>query len=206
MNDESTLPDDPIELFESWFDQARGAGVPLCHAVCLATASTDGRPSARMVLFQGIEHGRLRFFTDYRSRKAGELERRPAAAMVFYWQPLDRQVRIEGSVERLSTESSDRYFSSRPRGSRISAWASIQSAEIEDRSRLENQWAEVEQRFAGGEVTRPPHWGGYGLLPERFEFWQGRDNRLHDRGVYLADQVVGETPVSAQSRRAEQDT
>jgi pyridoxamine 5'-phosphate oxidase len=137
-----------------------------------------------MVLFQGIDDGRLCFFTDYRSRKARELDRSPGAAMVFYWQPLDRQVRIEGTVSRLSRESSDLYFSSRPRGSRVSAWASTQSAEIRNRSSLEERWTEVEERFRGRDVSRPPHWGGYGLQPARFEFWQGRDNRLHDRIVY----------------------
>lgn len=178
------LPDDPLVLFEAWYQEARAAAVPLCHAVCLATTSDEGLPSARMVLFQGIAKGRLTFFTDYRSRKARELESKRVAAMVFYWHAQDRQVRIEGTVERLSAESSDRYFMSRPRGSRVSAWASSQSATIESRSVLERRWAEVEVQFRDADVVRPPHWGGYGLLPERFEFWQGRDDRLHDRVAF----------------------
>jgi pyridoxamine 5'-phosphate oxidase len=175
---------DPLELFEAWFDQARSADVPLCHAVCLATVSEAGTPSARMVLFQGVADGRLRFFTDYRSRKARELTRNPAAAMVFHWQALDRQVRVEGQVDRLSGEASDEYFGTRPRGSRISAWASTQSAEVDSRRALERAWSDVEARFDGRDVSRPDHWGGYGLAPDRFEFWQGRDNRLHDRLVF----------------------
>lgn len=184
MSDRENGAIEPLELFRSWFADAHAAAIPLSHSVCLATATPEGDPSARMVLFRGFEGERICFFTDYRSRKARDLDRNPRAALVFFWQPLDRQVRIEGTVQRLSTAASDGYFASRPRGSRVSAWASHQSADIDDRSVLEASWTEVERRFRGREIPRPPHWGGYGLLPARFEFWQGRDNRLHDRIVY----------------------
>lgn len=176
----------PIELFEQWFAAARAAGVDEPEAVCLATASADGAPSARMVLFRGIEDGCPTFFTNYSSRKGRELAENPRAALVFYWKPLDRQVRIEGPVARLSPELSDRYFASRSRASRISAWTSRQSEPIESRAALEARRAETEHRFSQGEVPRPEFWGGYALRPLRFEFWVGRPHRFHDRFAFLA--------------------
>ncbi len=176
--------EDPIAGFRDWFRQAEEAGGPLPERVCLATVGPDGAPSARMVLFKGLEDGTFRFFTDFRSRKASELRANPAAALVFYWHALGRQVRVEGRVEPLDEAASDDYFRSRPRGSRISAWASHQSREIADRSLLEREWARVEERFRGQEVERPPHWGGFGLRPSRVEFWQQREDRFHDRIVF----------------------
>jgi pyridoxamine 5'-phosphate oxidase len=173
--------DDPLQSFEAWYRSALEGGVALPEAVCLATAAADAAPSARMVLFRGIERGRFLFFTDYRSRKARELDANPRAALVFHWQAIQRQVRVEGTVERLAGADSDRYFLSRHRGSRISAWASQQSAPVEDRETLERRRIAIERRFRDREVTRPESWGGYGLLPSRVEFWIGREHRLHDR-------------------------
>lgn len=177
--------DDPIESFQSWFREAVEAAVPLPDRVCLATVSPVGAPSARMVLFKGIENGRFRFFTDLRSRKAEELRANPEAALVFYWHTLGRQIRVEGTVAPLDDAASDAYFLSRARGSRISAWASHQSREIADRAVLERSRAEQEERFRGREVTRPPHWGGFDLQPRRIEFWRERQDRLHDRLVFI---------------------
>jgi pyridoxamine 5'-phosphate oxidase len=174
----------PIDVLREWQQRAIRAGIALADAVCLATSTPDGAPSARMVLMRGIEDGRLVFFTDYRSRKACELEGNPRAAMVIHWAPLGRQVRVEGTVRRLASAASDRYFLSRPRGSRISAWASEQSAPVEDRETLERQRATVERRFEGRDVHRPGHWGGYALEPTRVEFWSERDDRFHDRLVF----------------------
>jgi pyridoxamine 5'-phosphate oxidase len=176
--------DDPLASFRVWYRAAEDAGLALPERVCLATASPDGAPSARMVLFKGLEGGRFQFFTDYRSRKARELDANPRAALVFYWHELNQQVRVEGAVERLGAEESDAYFLSRPRGSRLSACVSQQSAEIASRDALERRRAELEQQFRDREVTRPEHWGGYGLDPSRIEFWRHRDDRLHDRLVY----------------------
>lgn len=177
--------DDPLESFRSWIREAEAAGAPLPDRACLATVSADGAPSARMVLFRGIEDGRFRFFTDFRSRKATELQANPAAALVFYWNALGRQVRVEGTAARLDDDASDAYFGSRPRASRISAWASHQSREVVDRATLERRWAEQEERFREREVTRPPHWGGFGLRPDRIEFWRQCRDRLHDRVLFV---------------------
>jgi len=176
--------DDPLERLEAWCAAAEAAGVPLHEAVCLATCTPDGRPSARMVLFRGLDAGRLTFYTDYRSHKATELDANPRAALVFHWSRLGRQIRVEGRVARLDAGASDRYFLSRPRPSRISAWASCQSAEIADRRQLERRRAEMAARFSGREVPRPPHWGGYALTPESFEFWTERPDRFHERVAF----------------------
>jgi len=186
---------DPIELFGDWFRAAQGAGIYLPESMTLATAGTDGRPAARMVLLKGFDSQGFRFFTNYESRKARELEQNPHATLVSHWAVLQRQVRIEGTVSRLTTEESEAYFRTRPRGAQIGAWASQQSSELADRKLLDDRVREYEEKFKGGEVPLPPFWGGYRLAPERIEFWQGRANRLHDR---LAFERRGE---AWQSRR-----
>ena len=175
---------DPYELFGRWFEDAEGSGLLLPESLALATASADGRPSARMILLKGVGPDGFRFFTNYGSHKAAELDSNPQAALCFHWSVLERQVRIEGRVERLSTEESAAYFATRGRGSQIGAWASDQSRPIPDRAELQAQVAEIEARFAGKDIPLPGFWGGYRLIPDRFEFWQGRANRLHDRLAY----------------------
>jgi len=172
---------DPLEAARVWIREAGEAGLPLHDAVCLATCSAEGAPSARMVLCRGVEDGRFVFYTDYRSRKAHELDTVRRAALVFHWPPLHRQLRVEGGVTRLDPESSDRYFLSRPRSSRISAWSSHQSAEVSGRQELEARRTEVERRFDGTAVPRPDWWGGYAVVPSRIEFWIGREDRFHER-------------------------
>lgn len=180
---EADVAADPVEQFARWFEVAV-ATVPEANALTLATASPEGRPSARIVLLKGFDAEGFRFFTNYESRKARELEANPWAAMVFWWAPLERQVRIEGRTRRLPEPESDAYFQSRPLGSRLGAWASPQSRPLPDRRVLEERLKEVAARFPDGKVPRPPYWGGYLLVPETFEFWQGRPNRLHDRLHY----------------------
>ena len=167
---EDELHPDPIEQFREWFSQALETAVDEPTAMTLATASPDGRPSARMVLLKGIEPDGFVFYTDYRSRKARELEANPHAALVFFWAELERQVRVTGVVHRVSPAESEAYFRARPLGSRIGAWASRQSEVLESRAELEARIREVRERFADGEVPRPPHWGGYRLEPESIEF------------------------------------
>ena len=175
---------DPIELFLTWWREAERAGLLLPESVTLATATPEGRPSARLVLLKGVSAGGFVFFSNYGSRKARELEANPWAALAFHWVLLQRQVRVEGRVERVSQEESAAYFASRPRGSRIGAWASRQSEPIASRALLEVQAQTVRERFPTGEVPLPPFWGGYRLVPERIEFWQGRADRLHDRVLH----------------------
>jgi pyridoxamine 5'-phosphate oxidase len=186
------LPIDPIDGLLAWLTHAETQGLPEPTAMTLATATRDGRPSARIVLFKGISvdsQGRRcpRFFTNYTSRKSEELIENPRAALCFHWTIQARQIRIEGRVERLSLEESNQYFQSRARESRIGAWASPQSRKIEDRESLDRLVAEAELRFANQEVPLPPHWGGWRLVPEVFEFWQGVNHRLHDRFVFKWD-------------------
>ncbi|HEX7052725.1 MAG TPA: pyridoxamine 5'-phosphate oxidase [Burkholderiales bacterium] len=175
---------DPIRQFERWFKDALDAGLPLPNAMTLATADASGAPDARVVLLKGIEDGGFVFYTSYASRKARELAARGAACLLFLWSELERQVRIEGAVEKVSDAESDRYFASRPLGARLSAWASEQSAPVPSRAYLEDRLAEMRRRF-GDAPPRPPHWGGYRVRPHAVEFWQGRADRLHDRLLYV---------------------
>ena len=176
---EADLDQDPLRQFDTWFHAARKAGMRAPEAMALATATPDGAPSARMVLLKGADERGFVFFTSYESRKGSELEANPRAALLFYWEPLGRQVRVEGRVERASAEESDAYFASRAPGSRAGAAASRQSRPLAERSELDRAVAEL-----GDDVPRPEWWGGYRLRPERYEFWQHRENRLHDRFRY----------------------
>jgi len=181
--DESRAETDPFRQFEKWFQDVLAAGVPLPNAMTLATATLNGRPSARAVLLKGIDHGGLVFFTNYQSRKARELEENPNASLLFCWEELERQVRVDGHIERVSARESDEYFATRPLGSRLSAWASPQSEVVANRADLEERLAVATARH-GDNPPRPPNWGGYRVTPDSFEFWQGRANRLHDRLLY----------------------
>ena len=171
----------PVELFGDWFAAADKCGLFLPEAMTLATSSPEGVPSARMVLLKGFDRNGFTFFTNYGSRKSSELDRNPNAALVFHWNVLQRQVRIEGRVERTSSEESSEYFGTRPRGSRIAAWASRQSEVMLNRDVLEQNFADKQAQFGDGEIQRPDFWGGYSLNPDGIEFWQGRVNRMHDR-------------------------
>jgi pyridoxamine 5'-phosphate oxidase len=182
----SDLDPDPIVQFGRWFEDASEAA-PLPEAITLATVDADGAPDARMVLLKGVGADGFRFFTNYESAKGGQLDASRAAAIVAYWRELDRSVRARGEVTRLGPADSDAYFATRPRGSRLGAWASPQSRPVADREALDARLARTEERFAGADVPRPEHWGGYVLRPRTIEFWQGRVGRLHDRFRYTRD-------------------
>jgi pyridoxamine 5'-phosphate oxidase len=180
------LDPDPLSQFRAWFEEATEAGVPFPQAMTLATVSAGGLPSARIVLLKRLDTGFV-FHTNYRSRKGRELEAGRRAALVFHWQPLGRQVRIEGTVERVAPEESAAYFASRPRGAQLEAWASPQSEPIGSRAELEELFEAATAEHEGRDVPPPPFWGGYRLVPERIEFWQHGDDRLHDRLLYERD-------------------
>ncbi len=185
---ERELDPNPFKQFAQWFEEAKKTDIAYPEAMSAATATADGRPSVRMVLMKGFDERGFCFFTNYESRKGAELMENPRVALLFYWEPYERQVRIEGAVEKMSEEESYAYFSSRPRGSRIGAWASAQSAMIENREELEAQVRKYERAFQGQEIQLPPFWGGYRCVPDSFEFWQGRLNRLHDRLSYIREE------------------
>jgi len=180
---EAQADPDPIRQFERWFGDALRAKIPLPNAMTLATVTPTGAPSARIVLLKGVESGGFVFFTNYASRKGRELEARAAACLLFLWSDLERQVRVDGTVEKVTAAESDAYYASRPLGARLSAWASAQSEKVVSREVLEKAMEEARRRH-GEQPPRPPHWGGYRVAPREIEFWQGRSDRLHDRLVY----------------------
>ncbi len=182
--DVADLEGAPTVQFQRWFDEAVAAEVPEPEAMCVSSIAVDGTPSARMVLLKHVDHRGFVFYTNYHSQKGADLEANPRAALVWRWFPLERQVRVVGAAERVSTAESDAYFATRPRGAQIGAWASPQSQVLSGRAELEAQVAEVSRRFGDGPIPRPGWWGGIRIVPETVEFWQGRRSRLHDRLRY----------------------
>ncbi|MBS0502791.1 MAG: pyridoxamine 5'-phosphate oxidase [Proteobacteria bacterium] len=181
------MTDDPFALFRAWYDEARAAEPNDSNAMALATADAEGRPTVRMVLLKGFDERGFVFYTNRESRKARDLATNPQAALLFHWKSLRRQIRIEGAVTPASDEESDAYFASRSRDSQLGAWASDQSRPLDDRATFEARFAEMQARFEGQDVPRPPHWGGYRIVPERIEFWQDREHRLHERRLFVRE-------------------
>lgn len=184
MPERNLKPADPLELFRSWYAAAGAAGIAKPNALTLATAEADGTPHGRVVLLSSFDERGFVFHTNYESPKGATLARNPAVSLVFWWDPLGYQVRIEGQAEKTSAAESDAYFAKRPRGSQLGAWASEQSREIDSRAALEHRMQQLERQYAGQTIPRPPHWGGYRVVPHTIEFWENRDNRLHDRLRY----------------------
>ena len=182
--DERSVDPNPLRFFRRWFDEAIASGSRLPDSMTLATATKEGRPSARMVLLKQVDEKGFVFYTNYNSRKAADLVANPRAAIVFHWPTLERQLRVEGRVEKLSRRDSERYFQTRPRESRVSAWASPQSARISGRAFLEEEFARVQTRFGDRKIPCPPFWGGFKIVANCIEFWQGQPHRLHDRLLY----------------------
>jgi pyridoxamine 5'-phosphate oxidase len=184
---ENEVGDDPLLFFRKWFSQAEESGITEVNAMTLATANVWGLPSARIVLLKGLDEDGFIFFTNYESEKGRQIADEQSVALLFFWKELERQVRIEGIAQKIPAKDSDEYFNSRPRGSRISAIASPQSQVIDSREELEEKVKELEQQYGEGNIPRPGHWGGYKVIPEKVEFWQGRHNRLHDRIVFFRE-------------------
>ena len=187
--DEDTVGYDPIAFFTKWFAEAEAAQITEINAMTLATADNNGIPHARIVLLKGLDKAVFVFFTNYDSAKGKEIDSNPHAALVFFWKELERQVRIEGTIEKIQPGESDIYFRSRPAGSRIGAWASPQSKEIPDRNILDLNYARYEEEFSQIEIPRPPYWGGYKVIPGHIEFWQGRSSRMHDRILFTKNET-----------------